>query len=205
MILCFLAVIFLILATVYSALVSFRQNTEDEAHSWIFPDGNRRSARIVAGISTLILMIGCMVWFHMSVRDTTRRSLRVLIPEGYSGWVRVEFDVPGEAHLPSESRQTVLKIPSTGLLKTSSPEQFGWAKDFYEFYSTRGRRVLPDSGAGRLIWGKLNGESSSSHGKGQYEEFFVSTGEQYRDQMNRATPPSEPQDIGKDDRPKSRP
>jgi hypothetical protein len=40
----------------------------------------------------------------------------------------------------------------------------------------------------RLIWGKLNGERSDSSGKRQYEEFFVGTGEQYRDQMKMREP-----------------
>ena len=49
MILPYLAVIVLVLATVYAALVVFRQKPEGEAHAWLFPDGTRRSARILAG------------------------------------------------------------------------------------------------------------------------------------------------------------
>jgi uncharacterized membrane protein YciS (DUF1049 family) len=196
MILPYLAVIVLVLATVYAALVVFRQKTEGEAYAWLFPDGTRRSGRLLAVITTLLFVIGCVVWFHMSVGDTARRSLKFLIPEGYSGWVRVEFEVPGEPVLPLEGGQIVLKIPSTGLLKTSSPEQFGWARDTYAFYSSGGLQAIPDSGTRRLIWGKINGEKPGSSGKRQYEEFFVGTGEQYRDQMKTR----EPRESGKDDR-----
>jgi len=82
MILPYLAVIVLVLATMYAALTVFREKPEGEAHAWLFPDGTRRSARILAGIATLIFVVGCVVWIHMSVRDTARRSLRFLIPEG---------------------------------------------------------------------------------------------------------------------------
>jgi hypothetical protein len=191
-----LAVIVLVLATAYAALVVFREKREGEAHAWLFPDGARRSPRILAAIATLIFVIGCIVWIHMSVGDTARRSLKFLIPEGYSGWVRVEFGVSGEPVLPLEGGQVVIKIPATGSLKTSSPEQFGWARDTYAFYSSGSLQSIPDSGARRLIWGKLNGERSGSSGKRQYEEFFVGTGEQYRDQMKTR----EPRESGRDDR-----
>jgi uncharacterized protein DUF6843 len=196
MILPYLAIILLTLATVYSVLVSFRQKAEDEVRSWLFPDGTKGSARIAAGVATLALVIGCVVWFHMSARGTARRSLRFLIPEGYSGWVRVEFEVPDEPVLPSEGGQIVLRIPAGGLLKTSSPEQFGWAKDSYAFYSAGGLQAISDSGAGRLIWGRLNVEESGLSGKRQYEEFFVGTGDQFHDQMKVRAP----RDSSKDDR-----
>jgi len=136
MILPYLAVVFLVLTTVYAALVAFRQKPEGEAYAWLFPDGTRRSGRTLAGIVTLIFVIGCMVWIHMSVGDTARRSLKFLIAEGYSGWVRVEFEVSGEPVLPVVGAQFVIKIPATGSLKTSSPEQFGWARDTYSFYTS---------------------------------------------------------------------
>ena len=55
----YFAVVLLVLATVYAALVAFRQKPEGEAYTWLFPDGTRRSARILAGIATLIFVIGC--------------------------------------------------------------------------------------------------------------------------------------------------
>lgn len=46
--------------------------------------------------------------------------------------------------------------------------------------------MLPDAGQGGgiLIWGKINGEESSSQGKRTYQEFFVGTAQQFREQMN---------------------
>jgi uncharacterized protein DUF6843 len=160
------------------ASVSFRQKPEGAATSLIFPDGAKRPSRILVGIATLIVVIGLGVWFSISARNSAPRSLRFLIPEGYSGWVRVEFEIVGAPPLPQDGGQTVVKIPSSGSLKTSSPEQYGWAKDSYAFYSSNDVRPPPDSGAGRLIWGKINGEASGSSGKRKYEEFFVGTQQQ---------------------------
>jgi hypothetical protein len=183
MILPYLAAVLLALATAYSAIMSFRQKPQGAAPSLISPDGAKRPARILVGLATLIVVIGLGAWFSINTRSSTQRSLRFLIPEGYSGWVRVEFEIPGAPPLPQDAGRTVVKIPSSGSLKTSSPEQYGWAKDSYAFYSSAGERPIPDSGAGRLIWGKINGEASGSSGRRKYEEFFVGTQQQFKDQV----------------------
>jgi len=184
MILPYLATALLVLATVYSVIVSFRLKPESRDAGWIFPDRARRSVRIF--VVALTVLISVAAWFGINPRNAARnappRSLHFFIPEDYSGWARVEFEIPGEPTLPSEAGQTVLKIPSSGTLRTSSPEEYGWARDYYSFYSDAGTRPLPDSGPGRMIWGKINGEASGVSGKRKYEEFFVGTEEQYRDQ-----------------------
>jgi len=182
MILPYLATALLILVTVYSATVSFRQRVEGATPNWIFPDGAGRSVRILVGLFTLVLGIGLVAWISLSARNSTQRSLRFLIPESYTGWVRVEFEIAGESPVPVEGGQTVLKIPPSGVLRTSSPEQYGWAEDDYFYYSSAGVRRLPNSGHGSLIWGKINGAESGPSGKRKYEEFFVGTEQQYRDQ-----------------------
>ncbi len=194
MILPYLAAILLALATVYSAIVSFRQKPEEEraGPSWLFPDRTNRPARIFFGIAMLILVIGSGVWFGTNGRNSSPRSFRFLIPEGYRGWVRVEFEIPGMPPLPTEAGLTVIKIPPSGILKTSSPEQYGWARDTYVFYSNvhsnAGEQPLPDLGPARLVWGKINGEESSSSGERKYEEFFVGTEQQYKDQVEQPKP-----------------
>ncbi len=182
MILAYLACALLVLATAYAALVSFRQNAEGTPPSWFFPEGIGRSFRVFVGLATVVLLIAAAAWFSISARHATPRSLRFFIPEGYSGWVRVEFEVPGAPVLQSGAGQTALEIPSSGILQTSSPEQYGWARDYYYFRSSSGIRTIPDSGPARLVWGKINGEASGSSGKRKYEEFFVGTEQQYKDQ-----------------------
>ncbi len=131
---------------------------------------------------TTVAVLGLVAWFGITAHKSTRPSSRFLIPEGYSGWVRVEFGVPGTPTLPMEMGQTIVKIRSEGVLRTSSPEQYGWANDSYYSYSPLATHRLRDTGPNRMIWGKINGESSGSSGKATYQEFFVGTNQQFKDQ-----------------------
>ncbi len=183
MILPYVAIALLVFATLYSAIVSFRQPVNHKQR-WIFPDAASRSTRIFVGALTITLLTGFAWWLHVSAQNSTHRSSRFLIPEGYTGWVRIEFEVQGTPPLPMESAQYVLKIPLDGVLRTSSVEQYGWAKDQYYYYSAQGVRALPDSGPAELIWGKINAEESGVSGKRKYEEFFVGSAQQFKDQVN---------------------
>lgn len=182
MIVPYLATVLLILVTVYSTIVSFRQRPEGEDPSWLFPNRAKRLPRILVGVLTLVLIVGTVAWVRVATRNSPRRSLRFLIPENYSGWVRVGFDVAGAPSLPVEAGQAVVKVPASGALATASPEQFGWAKDFYFYYSASGVRPLPSSGPSRMIWGKITAEESGASGKRKYEEFFVGTEKQFKDE-----------------------
>ncbi len=181
MILPYLAIALLAVATAYSAIVGFREVKGQR--SWIFPQGTSRLAQICIAVFTLVLLIAAL-WQGMSGRNSTHRSSHFLIPERYTGWIRIEFEVQGAPPLPMESGQYVIRIPSSGTLQTSSPEQYGWADDRYDYYSAQGTRPLPDSGPAGLIWGKLNGEKAGPSGARKYEEFFVGTQQQFKDQVN---------------------
>ncbi len=184
MILPLLATALLVLVTAYSAVVSFRQPRDGSAPTWIFPNDTKRSAQIAVGICSLALLLGLAVWLAIDARHSIRHSSRFLIPEGYVGWVRVEFQVNGAPPLPVEGGEYLFKFPPSGLLRTSSSEEYGWAKDHYFYYSEKGTRILPDTsvGGGGLIWGKINGEASGPQGKRKYEEFFVGTERQFKEQ-----------------------
>jgi len=182
MMLPYVATALLVLATLYSAIVSF-SNAEPGKRTWMFPAAPKRSARIVVGALTLVLVTAFALWLSVSARNSTRPASRFLIPEGYTGWVRIEFEVQGAPPLPMEGGQYILKIPPDGKLQTSSGQQYGWAKDHYYYYSAQGTRPLPDSGSAALIWGKINGEGSGAAGKKKYEELFVGTEDQFKNQV----------------------
>jgi hypothetical protein len=193
MILPYLAILLLVVATVYAAIVGFREKSDAASPTWLFPQRTGRTARIMVGVATIAILLGVGVWIGAGAHSATRRASRFLIPEGYTGWVRVEFDVQGAAPLPVDAEQNVIKIPSDGVLKTSSLEQYGWAKDSYYSYSDAGGNVRPlaDSGPDRMVWGKINGEAVGPAGKRKYEEFFVGTPQQFKDQrsaLRTATP-----------------
>ncbi|MGA9132084.1 MAG: DUF6843 domain-containing protein [Terriglobales bacterium] len=184
MMLPYLATALLVLVTAYSAVVSFRRPRDGSAPTWIFPNRTRRSAQITVGICTLAVLLGGAVWLTISARHSIRHSSRFLIPEGYVGWVRVEFQVNGASPMPVEGGEYLFTFPPSGVLRTSSSEEYGWAKDHYFYYSEKGTRMLPatSAGGGGLIWGKINGEETGSQGKRKYEEFFVGTEQQFREQ-----------------------
>jgi|SRR5579863_156236 len=184
MILPFLAAALLLVATVYSAIVSFRP--ADGKPSWIFLPTTTWPKRIFVGSLGLALLIGVAFQLGMGTRSSSRHSSRFLIPDGYTGWVRVEFEVQGATPLPMEGAEYVLTIPPSGVLRTSAPEQYGWANDHYYYSSAAGMRSLTDSGPNQLIWGKLNGEEAGVSGKRKYEEFFVGTQQQFKDQAKLA-------------------
>jgi hypothetical protein len=183
----YFAIALLTLATAYSAVVSFRQKAESATASWLFPSPLRRPARIIIGFATLVLVIGVGAWIRFNVASSNTsnpapRSFHFLIPEGYTGWVRVEFEIPGAPPLPSESGYTLVKIPPSGTLKTSSSEQHGSANDDYDSYSNDALRPLPYSGPEKRVWGKITGELQGPSGRKKYEEFFVGTQEQFKAQ-----------------------
>lgn len=182
MILPYAATALLVVATVYSTIVSFKQ-AEVGKRTWIFPEATNRSARIAVGALTVALLTGLALWLSVSARNSTRPASRFLIPEGYIGWVRIEFGVQGAPPLPMEGGEYILKIPPDGVLRTSSAEQYGWARDHYYYYSAQGAHPLPDSGSAALIWGKINAEGSGASGKRKYEELFVGTAQQFRNQV----------------------
>ncbi|HEX4783699.1 MAG TPA: hypothetical protein VH350_05120 [Candidatus Sulfotelmatobacter sp.] len=187
MILVYSAIVLLILATAYSTVVSFRHKPEDAQPSWLFPERPKRPARIIVGFVTLVLVIAVGAWIKLNVanpntQNSALHSYRFLIPEGYTGWVRIEFEIPGAPALPIQSSHTMVKIPPSGTLKTSSSEQYGAASDDYASYSNDTVRPLPDSGPEKRVWGKITGELQGPGGNRKYEEFFVGSEQQFKSQ-----------------------
>ena len=177
-----LALGFLVLVTIYSAIVSFRTGKQAGSGTWFFPERAPRSGRIAAAIVACILAVGFSAWVTVGVHTSRRPSSKFLIPDGYVGWVRVEFQVADAPPVPVERDQYIFRIPPTGILKTSSPEKFGYGKDEYYYDSTRGLRKLPtEAKNGRLVWGQINGEAVGVSGRRQYEGFFVGTEDQFKD------------------------
>src|SRR5437764_15021636 len=59
-------------------------------------------------------------------------TLRFLIPQGYVGMFRVDFECPGAPPLPREGSAYVIRIPPSRWLNTSSsPERECWLDYYY--------------------------------------------------------------------------
>src|SRR3954451_11786381 len=55
------------------------------------------------------------------------------IPEGFTGWVLIEFGMSNCPPLSKKDGKLVIPIGSDGRYSTSSELEYGWAKDAYFF------------------------------------------------------------------------
>jgi len=62
------------------------------------------------------------------------------MPDGFIGWVCIEFERPDCEETPYIEGKWILKIPRDGYLCTSSKIEYGRAKDEY-YYMQKGKRV----------------------------------------------------------------
>ena len=69
-----------------------------------------------------------------------RRGSTVVIPQGFAGWVRIEYQVPGAAELPVEGGQYLIVIPKSGFAATSSKPESGFGDDQYFLVDDHGVR-----------------------------------------------------------------
>src|SRR5262249_22302655 len=63
----------------------------------------------------------------------------VLIPEGYIGWVRVEYGVPSAPPFETVNGRHVLRIPQSGFARTSSSFEPGIQSDVYDYVTPNGK------------------------------------------------------------------
>ena len=86
-----------------------------------------------------------------------------LIPEGYVGWIRVDFEVPDAPPLTVENGYCILKFPDTGRLQTSSSDfQERWLCGAqFVYYSTEKPYLLKLKVGGptelRMVHGEFMG------------------------------------------------
>jgi len=120
--------------------------------------------------------------FVLRACEQQRSPSRYLIPQGYVGWVRIDFNVNGAPQLRKEADYWNFKFPASGKIQTSSEMEYGTANDEYYYYVGESRSALKETGrgGGGMIWGGLNGKKE---GKAQevYQYFFVGTETQLRE------------------------
>ena len=143
-------------------------------------------------LSTMLLL--CMFTVIGTCQEKQRRPDRYLIPDGYVGWVKVFRKVKDAPPIAIEKGFNLYKFPPSGILKTSSDIDEGWATDEYFYYTDDTLKPLSTSGWGEggMIWGgyvgrkesAMMGESSTDQipeeNKTYYMGFFVGTEEQFK-------------------------
>lgn len=102
---------------------------------------------------------------------------RFLIPEGYVGWIRVDFDVPGAPPLPIEDGFYIFKFPDSGRLQTSSSDVVESRRNEFLYYSNDGTYRLHEGGPldRRLVQQEMSGPGSGQPAPipNHYRYFFI--------------------------------
>lgn len=104
-----------------------------------------------------------------------RTSCVYEIPNGYTGWVLIEFERADAPPLPRRDGKLIFHIGRDGRLATSSKCEYGWSQDEYIILDGT-RVVLKRSGWGKSgqIWGGANGSVQEAGKKPRiYQTFFV--------------------------------
>jgi hypothetical protein len=122
-----------------------------------------------------------------------RTPIEYQIPDGYQGWVRVRWAVPGAIPLARSGSYLVVAVDAQGNAVTSSPVEDGWARDRYLYISGTHEQPIRETGwcKGGMIWASQFGFEYEPHvdnGKTVYrptstnvgEKFFVGPEELYR-------------------------
>lgn len=128
----------------------------------------------------LYSLVGIYVLTSMDCGEKQRRPNRYLIPHGYIGWVRINYEVDDATALPLEDGYNLIKISPDGVLNTSSVIEEGGALDEYFYYSGDKRQKLPHTVNEDMIFGRNIGEKTIDKQRPtRFEEFFVGTKEQF--------------------------
>jgi hypothetical protein len=124
--------------------------------------------------SLVLLAVGPFLYVMLGILLDLRRPVKYLIPQVYVGWIRIEYRVKNAPPLPQEGMYMIVKVPATGILKTSSVMGEGWAVDKYYYVTSKGvRQPLPLGLPGE---GMIHANSGEPHGAN--EKFFVGTKQQ---------------------------
>jgi hypothetical protein len=122
------------------------------------------------------LIIATQVGIY-SNSQTRTFPYRFLIPEGYVGWVRVDFDVAGAPPLPIEDGFYIFKFTESGRLQTSSSDVVESRRNEFLYYSNDGKYRLHEGGPldRRLVQQELSGPGSGQPAPipNHYRYFFI--------------------------------
>ena len=153
--------------------------------AWVYPDPTIPS-------QVLRMDPGSEMHLDIKLKPAHDRSLplsKFLIPEGYVGWLRVEYDVECFPPMPVEDGVRIFRFTGSNVLETSSPMPAGAAERQYFYYAADGseRDLAADYRSGNgMIWQERPG---SRGGEMSIFIFFVGTQEQSKTRLLPGFPP----------------
>ena len=121
--------------------------------------------------------------------DPSLHPSKFLVPNGYVGWLLLEYNVKEAEPVPTQAGARVFEFPLNGTLSTSSLGPQRGAEDEYWYYSADGslREIPTDYRNGTAkVWGQHEG---TRNGTLSQFGFFVGSEEQYKKYQARATHP----------------
>jgi len=153
--------------------------------AWVYPDPT---------IPSQVLRMDPGSEMHLDIKlkpahDRSPPLSKFLIPEGYVGWLRVEYDVECFPPIPVEDGVKIFRFTDANVLETSSPMPEDAAERQYFYYAADGseRDLAANYRSGNgMIWQERPG---SRGGKMSMFIFFVGTQEQSKTRPLRGFPP----------------
>ena len=121
-----------------------------------------------------------------------------LMPEGYVGWIRVDFEVPGAPPLTVENGFYILKFSDTGRIQTSSRDILG-SQDEFLYYSSERPYLLKLKVAGppelRMVHGQFSGPGAGHKEPvpNPYRYYFIGPKDVF-DQVDASDPSTAPRE-----------
>ena len=109
------------------------------------------------------------------------------IPEGFVGWVTIDYGQSDAPALPLKDDRRIFLISPDGHLATSSRILYGMSVNTYEYIGNP-HRVLPQTiwGGGGMIWaGEIVGPVPNGDESRVQERFFVGTEAEYKKSIGR--------------------
>jgi hypothetical protein len=146
--------------------------------------------RLRTSVPPHVLLLLFFVAALMSCTEPHATPGTYLIPEGYIGWVRVDYNLENASSLPIENGRQLYRFPPSGRLQTSSTLEYTRGRDVAYFYSSNDSRLplkSTDRGGGGMIWGEFKNSMACSRGETQecYEYIFVGSEELYEKYKDR--------------------
>ena len=140
-----------------------------------------RAGTIAVAILSLPVLVGIFFYgpFVLDLFLHRRPPFRFLIPSGYVGWARIEYQIPGAPPLRREGKYLLVVLGKGGALETSSDLPEGWAHDQFFYYLGDARQPLSNAGwcKGGMIWGEVTAPDGKAT---KVQKFFVGNEDQFR-------------------------
>lgn len=142
------------------------------------PRGSQRQRRAIIIFSAVCVAILCGASYRQQ-KANERTPSRYVLPDAYVGWVVIHFQQPGSPPVPLHDGNLEFDFPRNGVVRTSSQQQFGSARDHYFYRSSSGAlNELKDTGwgGGGMIWDESSGTTEvPGEPDDRTEQFFVGT------------------------------